>query len=103
LAITKQRDVFIQDRLECLLPVVLNRVLGGGPGKGTPFLGEEMVRQLVGRLSAEEVESIAQAIRPELQALFVELYLAYWSNERQQEGVASKPAPESGRAAPRGT
>jgi hypothetical protein len=69
------------DKLESLLPVFINRVMGGGPGKGTPYTGEEIVMQLLGSLKPEQIDGFMSAagFSPEQQALFGELYMSYAS------------------------
>jgi hypothetical protein len=81
-----------------LFPVAMNRLLGGGPGKGTPFLGEEMVRQIMGNISPDEIDAFMRSasMRPELQALFSELYLAYWNKEQaRKKADADKAASDA--------
>jgi hypothetical protein len=98
--ITEERDAYIEDRLDCFLPVLMNRLLGGGPEKPPPYFGEEMVQQLLRRISPQEVEAIVKGLRPELAALFTELCLSYWDKEQTRQnadqaigGAPSDPAP----------
>jgi hypothetical protein len=88
-----------------LFPIAMNRLLGGGPGKGTPFFGEEMVRQIMGNIKPDEVDAFMRTtnMRPELQALFTELYLAYWQKEQARKAAEEKAAAEANGAAPSGS
>jgi hypothetical protein len=80
-----------------LFPIAMNRLLGGGPAKGTPFFGEEMVRQIMGNIKPDEVDAFMRTtnMRPELQALFTELYLAYWNKEQARKTAEDKAAAET--------
>jgi hypothetical protein len=91
--LAEERQKFLAGKVEMVLPVLMNRLLGGGPGKGTPFFGEEMVRQIMGNISPQEVEAFMRsaALRPELQTLFTELYLSYWNQEQARKASAEKP------------
>ena len=85
----EKRDEFIFEKLSMMLPVALNRVMGGGPGKGTPFFGEEMTRQLLGSLTPEQTDAMLKNQPLQLSesqlALIAELTLAYAEKEKQRE------------------
>jgi hypothetical protein len=72
-------------KIDQLTPIVANRLLGGGPGKGTPFMGEEMVKQLLANMTKETIDKIMQGLPAEQSALFAELYMAYAAANEAQE------------------
>ena len=84
-----KRDEFLFQKLDAMIPVLLNRLLGGGPGKGTPFFGEEMVRVLLGSLSGEQVDAMLQnqplSLSQEQMAIIAELTMAYKQREEQRK------------------
>jgi hypothetical protein len=90
--LSEQRQKYIGDKLDMLIPIAANRLLGGGSGKGTPYMGEEMVRQIMGNISPDEVDAFMRStnMRPELQALFTELYMAYYQKEQAKRATSEK-------------
>jgi hypothetical protein len=92
------RQKYVAEKIDMLFPIAMNRLLGGGPGKGTPFFGEEMVRQIMGHIKPDEVDAFMRSanMRPELQALFAELYLAYWNKEQARKAAEEKKAAANG-------
>jgi hypothetical protein len=84
-------------KIDQLTPIVTNRLLGGGPGKGTPFMGEEMVKQLLANMSKETIDKIMAGLPAEQSALFAELYMAYAAaNEAQEKAQAEQKINEGG-------
>jgi hypothetical protein len=81
----EKRQDMLEKKIDLLVPIVVNRLMGGGPGKGTPYLGEEMVRQFLGSLQPEVVEKIMAGLPAEQTALFSELYLAYAAAEEKRK------------------
>jgi len=78
-------------KIDQLTPIVTNRLLGGGPGKGTPYMGEEMVKQLLANMSKDTIDKIMQGLPAEQSALFAELYMAYAAaNEAQEKAEKQK-------------
>lgn len=53
----EQRDQMIFDKLSSWAPLIMNRLLGGGPGKGAPGL-DLMMSKLVESLTSSEVEAL---------------------------------------------
>jgi hypothetical protein len=82
-------------KLEMLLPIVVNRFAGGGPGKGRPYMGEAIVRQLLGSLTRDQLDSMigdGSGLTDDQRALFGELYLSYAEQfekekERKRKGT----------------
>jgi hypothetical protein len=95
--LSEQRQKYLGEKLDMVFPIVVNRLLGGGKAQGTPYLGEEIVRQIVGNLRPEEFESFMRAtsMRPELQALFSELYMAYVEKEQARKATDAADAQPS--------
>jgi len=97
MVLSEQRQKWVAGKLDMLIPIAANRFLGGGPGKGTPYTGEEMVRQIMGNIKPHEVDAFMRSaqLRPELQALFTELYLSYWTKEQQRRAAEEKAEAEA--------
>ncbi len=95
--LSEDRQKYVASKIDMLFPIAMNRLLGGGPGKGTPFFGEEMVRQIMGNIKPDEVDAFMRTtnMRPELQALFTELYLSYWNKEQARKAAEEKAASEA--------
>jgi hypothetical protein len=76
-----------RNKLDLVIPVAMNRLAGGGPGKGTPYFGEEMVKAFLKSLSPEKCAKIMEGgvLEPEQAAVFAELYLAYAEAEKKEE------------------
>jgi hypothetical protein len=100
--VAEERQKDLGKKIDMILPVVVNRVLGGGPGKGTPYLGEEMIRQIMGNLTEAEFSGFMRmaSFRPELQILFVELYKAYYNEEQARKDAEAAAAGQNGAAKP---
>jgi hypothetical protein len=84
-ALEEKKADMLERKIDQLTPIVVNRFLGGGPGKGTPYMGEEMVKQLLGSLTPETVEKLMQGLPAEQSALFAELYMAYAAAEEKRK------------------
>jgi hypothetical protein len=95
--LSEERQKYVASKIDMLFPIAMNRLLGGGPGKGTPFFGEEMVRQIMGNIKPDEVDAFMRTtnMRPELQALFTELYLSYWNKEQARKAAEEKATAEA--------
>jgi hypothetical protein len=96
-ALDKEKHNFTKEKLDLLVPVLLNRLMGGGPGKGTPFFGEEIVQRLLGGLKPEQVDSLMQsgklALTPEQLMLVGELYVSYGERENaRKRGLNGAPS-----------
>jgi hypothetical protein len=83
--IDEKKFEMIGRKIDQLTPIVANRLLGGGPGKGTPFMGEEMVKQLLANMSKDTIDKIMAGLPAEQSALFAELYMAYAAANEAQE------------------
>jgi hypothetical protein len=96
MVLEESRQKFLVEKLDMLVPVFLNRLLGGGPGKGSPFFGEDMVKQLLGKMSTDQVDQIMKGAavewKPDQIMLFAELYLAYQQKHAKDAAAASSEA-----------
>ena len=81
----EKRQDMLERKIDLLAPILVNRLMGGGPGKGTPYMGEEMVKQLLGSLAPETVEKLMSSLPAEQTALFSELYMAYAAAEEKRK------------------
>ena len=84
-ALEERKADMLEKKIDQLAPIVVNRLMGGGPGKGTPYMGEEMVKQLLGGLSKETIDKLMAGLPPEQVALFSELYMAYAAAEEARK------------------
>jgi hypothetical protein len=102
--VAEERQKSLGKRIDMVLPIVVNRLLGGGPGKGTPYLGEEMIRQIMGNLTEAEFAGIMRmaTLRPEVQMLFLELYKAYYNEEQARKAAEAAASGQNGAAPPAG-
>jgi hypothetical protein len=72
-----RRDAWVMEKLSLLGPVIVNRLMGGGPGKGAPA-ADAMLAAVFESLTPDEVQAFATlAISDEKKAMFIELYMAY--------------------------
>lgn len=98
-----KRDEFIFEKLNAIVPVALNRLMGGGPGKGTPYFGEEMLRSLLGSFTPEQTDAMLKnqplCLSEAQLAVIAELTLAYAEKEKQKQrrhiNVEAKKVEES--------
>lgn len=97
LRLASRRDDFLFEKLSMIAPIALNRLMGGGPGKGSPFFGEEMVRQFLSSLTPGQVDGMLKnqplALSPDQLGLIAELTLAYEQRERQRRPLNADGTP----------
>jgi hypothetical protein len=93
MALSDERQKYLAGKLDMLLPVLLGRFISGGRPKGTPFFGEELVRQLLGSMKPAQIEALMQGGAtkwdPEQLMVFAELYSAYGEREKKLEEKTS--------------
>ena len=79
MAMDERKQDMLGEQLEQLFPVAMNRLLGGGPGKGAPMMGETLLMKLLGSFKPEQMDRIMNELdlEPGQVALLSELYLAY--------------------------
>ena len=56
-ALEERKHQFIADKVDYLLPIAMNRAMGGGPGKGAPGI-ELMFSALLGRMDPDKVKAM---------------------------------------------
>jgi hypothetical protein len=78
--LAEKRQQYLADRIDMLFPLVLNRVLGGGRGKGAPA-GNEMFRSLLGSMTPAQIDALTSgqpfAWSQEQTVLIGELYTSF--------------------------
>jgi hypothetical protein len=94
----KSKHNYTKEKLDMMVPVIINRLMGGGPGTGTPFFGEEMLTKFLGGLKPEQIDRLMQSnlLTQEQMMLVGELYMSYAQREEaRKRGLngASSPAP----------
>jgi len=87
----ERRQKYLTEKLDNLAPVALNRLLGGGPGTGKLPMGDELIRQLFGKMSGERVEALLTGQPITLSAdeamLVAEIYATFGSKEAAREAA----------------
>jgi hypothetical protein len=77
----ERRDDLIFGKLAAILPLGLNRLMGGGPGKGAPA-ADAILRQFFTSLTKEDIEQLMRTgIDDEKKVLIGELYMSYMQAE----------------------
>jgi hypothetical protein len=101
LAETRNREMqqHMVGKIDLLLPVVINRLAGGGPGKGRPYMGEEIVRRLLGSLSKDQLDGMigdGSGLSDDQRVLFGELYMSYAAQFEKEQEAKRKRTPING-------
>jgi hypothetical protein len=105
-ALDKEKHAFTREKLDLLVPVLLNRIMGGGPSKGTPFFGEEMLQRLLGGLKPEQVDQLMRSgtmsLSPEQLMIVGELYMSYGerADAAKKRGLNGAPTSPEASAEP---
>jgi hypothetical protein len=86
----EKRHQYLADRLDMLMPLALNRFLGGGPGKGAPA-GTELARSLLGSMSPQQVDAMLTG-QPfswtrEQTSVIAELYMSFAEQEKVRQSA----------------
>lgn len=93
MALEEKRQAFLVEKLDMMAPVFLNRLMGGGPGKGSPFFGEDMVKQLLGKMKPDQIDALLRGQAVEWQSeqimIFAELYMAYQQRHAKEAAAAA--------------
>jgi len=86
-ALDKKKTEFLETQLSSLFPVLLNRVTGGGRGKGAPMMGELLLMKFLASLTPDQVSTAISGLdlKPEQVALFGELYSSYGEKYASQK------------------
>ncbi len=84
----EKRHKYAADKLDRYLPIALNRLMGGGPGKGAP-MADEILQELLGKMDGERLESLmsgeAIALTEDERMLFAEIYASQAAKHRARE------------------
>jgi hypothetical protein len=87
--LAERKDAWLQDKLDKLAPIALNRLFGGGPGTGKLFAGEELVRQFFGSLDASVIDGMAKGqavtLTPEQVLIAMEIFSTYAQREEARQ------------------
>jgi hypothetical protein len=87
----ERRQKYVSEKLDTFAPVALNRLLGGGPGSGKLPMGDELIKQLFGKMSAERVEALLTGQPITLSAdeamLVAEIYATFGSKDAAREAA----------------
>jgi hypothetical protein len=98
----KRRDKqheFLREKISLIAPVILSKIVSAGmaQGQGT-LMGEELLRQFLKSLSADQAQAIVAALGPDQVVTMVELYERY--REREEGGPRAGEAGPTGEGAP---
>jgi hypothetical protein len=86
----RQQD-WLADRLDNLVPILMNRALGGGPGKGAGLMGQPLLMRLFSKITPEQFDGIQRAgLSPDQLAILGELYLSYEQEWKKLQGNGKK-------------
>jgi hypothetical protein len=101
LAQEQQRHEWLHETASLFLPMILNRALGGGKGKGAPA-GDAIFAAISQTLTSEECEALANALQaapiPEMKKIgFLEILQG--AMRRQQRMLNADPTPDANGAA----
>lgn len=95
-----KRDAYVMEKLNLLGPLLVNRLLGGGPGKGAPA-GDAMLAAVFESLTPEEVNAFAALnIGDDKKAMFIELYMAYAARAKRALNSDQNPEANGANGAP---
>jgi hypothetical protein len=76
----RKQDMF-GEQLEQLFPIALNRLMGGGKGKGAAIMGETILMKLLASMSKTQMDAFMQggdpSLTPEQKIMLGELYMSY--------------------------
>jgi hypothetical protein len=103
----KQQD-WLSDRLDNLVPILMNRALGGGPGKGASLMGQPLLMRLFAKMTGPQLDALQTiGLDPDQLAIIGELYMSYekeWAklqpkNKKHVEHASAPPDPSTNGAA----
>ena len=94
MALQEKKHDYLESKLEALVPIALNRLTGGGPGKGMPMMGEKMLMQFFGSLKEEQVNGAmtAMGLNEDQAMMLMELYNSYFIKFAREKEAAEKAA-----------
>jgi hypothetical protein len=102
LRLEEQKQRWLSDKLDKFVPIVINRALGGGPGTGKLFMGEELIRQLFGSMDGPRVEALLKgepiSLTNDEAMLVAEIYTTYGTVEKAREAMRARTLNGAGSA-----
>jgi hypothetical protein len=94
LRLEEQKHRWLSEKLDRFVPIVINRALGGGPGTGKLFMGEELIRQLFGSMDGPRVEALLKgepiSLTTDEAMLVAEIYTTYGTAEKAHEAMRAR-------------
>jgi|SRR5579863_2787607 len=76
----ERRQQMVSDKLDYYLPVVANRLLGGGPGKGKVPASEQLLTALLGKMGGNRIKAIMNgepiALNDDERLILAEIYVS---------------------------
>lgn len=107
-ALAEERQRWIEEKLDLVVPLALNRFVGGGPGKGIAV--PEAVHAFLGSLKPDQIDGIISAgkFSPDQATALYELYSSVGAEyqkklegrKRRELAAKETPAQEDGNGAP---
>ena len=96
----KKQDM-LGEQIEQLLPIAMNRLLGGGRGKGASMMGETILMKLLASLSKKQMDAFMGGgevdLSPEQKIMLGELYMSYGEKfERLKANRKHETFPDDG-------
>lgn len=73
----EKRSDFMRDKLNLLLPVLAGKMLGTNGASVPTVVNDEMLRQLLGSLSPDQLMQLQSILGPDQQAVVGDLYMRY--------------------------
>jgi hypothetical protein len=102
LRLEEQKHRWLSEKLDRFVPIVINRALGGGPGTGKLFMGEELIRQLFGSMDGPRVEALLKgepiSLTTDEAMLVAEIYTTYGTAEKAHEAMRARTLNGAGSA-----
>ena len=94
LRLEEQKHRWLSEKLDKFVPIVVNRALGGGPGTGKLFMGEELIRQLFGAMDGPRIDALLKGepitLSPDEAMLVAEIYTTYGTAEKAREAMRAR-------------
>jgi len=97
----EKRGDFVRDKLDLLLPVVAGKVLGNKGSPVPPVVTDEILRQLLGSFTPEQIAKLQGILAPDQQVVIGDLYMRYAA--RSKDPAVAAAAREAAQRAQQGT
>ncbi len=73
----EKRTDFVREKLDLIFPVLAGKVLGQGMGGPPPVINDEIMKQLMGSFTPEQMSKLGAVLTPDQQMVLGDLYLRY--------------------------